>query len=132
MSEFSVVQNLVRGNLKLPLFSGGWKKPQYKLEVNTGSNWVDVVYFRARYRKLDSVVAVEVKVRDWRGALRQAYRNKLFADQAYVALPAKNSGPALSNIVQFRRANVGLIAVYEKYAEDLYEPRTNNFRSPQH
>lgn len=57
------------------------------------------------------VIAVEAKLRRWREALRQAATYRLFANQAYVALP---DGVALGNaelVSASISARVGIIAV---------------------
>lgn len=52
--------------------------------------------------------AFEVKLVDWRKALRQASRYRFFAHVPIAVLPAKNSGPALRNLATFRVIGVGL------------------------
>lgn len=96
-------------------------------------NRVDVIYFE---KKGDSevgfIAAVEAKLKDWRRALQQAHRDKLFADRVYVALPEKFSNSAISNIAEFRRASVGLIVVNNVGAKTYYHPPINTHRSTQH
>ena len=57
---------------------------------------------------VDSIVSVEAKLKNWRTALTQAYRNTLFADQSYVVLDANRANGALNNIDMFRRSHIGL------------------------
>jgi hypothetical protein len=52
--------------------------------------------------------AFEVKLRDWRQALRQANRYRFFAHVPIVVLPAERCGPALVYLDTFRLLNVGL------------------------
>ncbi len=52
--------------------------------------------------------AFEVKLHDWRQALRQANRYRFFAHVPIVVLPDEKSGPALAQIDTFRLLNVGL------------------------
>ncbi len=59
---------------------------------------------------LPEVVAIELKVSDWRRALSQATRNLLFAHRSFVALP---SGVAtrVRGAPEFRLHGVGIISV---------------------
>lgn len=56
-------------------------------------------------------IAFELKLRDWRRGLRQAYRYRAFANQSYVVLDASNARSAIQNTELFVRSNIGLIAV---------------------
>ncbi|WP_069660949.1 hypothetical protein [Arcticibacter eurypsychrophilus] len=55
--------------------------------------------------------AVEAKLKDWRRALKQAYRYKWFAEYSFVVLDAYYSKPALKNLNLFEKYNVGLASV---------------------
>lgn len=79
--------------------------------------------------------AFELKLKNWRRALIQAYKNKSFASMSYVLLDEKYIKNALKNIDLFMNSNVGLISLnqelqatihfepkYEEpYSTDLYE-----------
>jgi len=52
--------------------------------------------------------AFEIKMRDWRKALRQANRYRFFAHAPVVVLPATNVTQALEHIETFRLLGVGL------------------------
>jgi hypothetical protein len=54
-----------------------------------------------------SVMAFEVKLKDWKQALRQAYSYSYFADQSVVVIPP-GTGRATENINLFRRLRIGL------------------------
>lgn len=56
----------------------------------------------------DHIIAIEAKLRDWRRALTQAYRNRQFASQSWVAL---DSYYAVSDtaVESFARAQIGLV-----------------------
>jgi hypothetical protein len=59
---------------------------------------------------LPRIVAVEAKVIDWKRALQQAARNRLFANLSYVALPQAVAGrPSL--YTEARGLGIGVIAV---------------------
>jgi len=55
-----------------------------------------------------SIIAIEAKLRDWRGALQQAYRNTSYASESYVLLPLAALPRALANAVEFTRRGVGV------------------------
>lgn len=51
--------------------------------------------------------AFEAKLKDWRRALKQAFRYRYFADKAIVLMPAANAAPALAHLESFRELGVG-------------------------
>ena len=58
-----------------------------------------------------SNIAIEAKLKNWRRALNQAFRYKWFADKSFVVLDSQNSQPALKNIGEFKKLNVGLAEI---------------------
>jgi hypothetical protein len=62
---------------------------------------------------LTDSVAIEAKLKDWKRALKQAYRYKWFADKSYVFVPSENINLPLANINLFEKYNVGLASVSE-------------------
>lgn len=58
-----------------------------------------------------SIVSIEAKLRDWRRALRQAYRYREFSNQSWVLLDTSRVSPALAQIQQFVRFGVGLASI---------------------
>lgn len=59
----------------------------------------------------DELIAVEAKLKDWRKALKQAYRYLDYADQTWVLLDEKHVNPAVKNIDSFKRLRVGLASI---------------------
>ena len=55
--------------------------------------------------------AIEVKLNNWRRALRQAYRYKWFSEKSFVCLPDNKSTQAKHNMVMFQRLAVGLMTI---------------------
>lgn len=110
MSEQSFVATLLATSIDFP-----WKgrhKVQFATELKITKNRVDIVYYQQPDdMEVGTVIAVEAKLRDWRKAIQQAYRDKLFANHTYVALPEQFASSALSNIEEFQRADVGLITL---------------------
>ena len=62
----------------------------------------------------DALVAVELKLRDWRGALRQAIAYQLAADRAWVAMPLAAASSAYRARWRFEADGVGLLAVDDR------------------
>ena len=69
------------------------------------------------------VVAIEVKLSNWKRALIQAFKYTIFANQSYVAMDAHYVHRAEANIGEFKRGNIGLLSIAEDGAiEKIYEP----------
>ena len=62
----------------------------------------------------DSVVAVELKLRDWDEALRQSIAYQLGADRAWVAMPLAAAASAYRARWRFEAEGVGLLAVDDR------------------
>jgi hypothetical protein len=61
---------------------------------------------------VDVLYAIEIKLRDWQGALKQAAINQLFAHYSFAALPeARVRNLREEQLDAFRRYHVGLISV---------------------
>ena len=83
--------------------------------------WVDLL---AVGRDL---VAVELKVRDWRTALRQAMSYQLGANYSLVAMPFDHVFSALTYRHMFDKEGIGLMAVKAPFGEvrTLIEPQAS-------
>lgn len=55
--------------------------------------------------------AIEAKLKDWKRALKQAYRYKWFAEYSFVVLDTYYTKSALKNIDHFVKYNVGLASI---------------------
>lgn len=62
----------------------------------------------------DRIAAVELKLADWRGALRQAMAYQLVADEAWVAMPLAAAARAYRSAWRFEAEGVGLLAVDDR------------------
>lgn len=71
--------------------------------VNLDPAWRDI---------LRDVVAIEVKVSDWRKAISQAVRNKVLAHRSYIALPT-TLARRVSEETILRTHGIGVIAISE-------------------
>jgi predicted transcriptional regulator len=56
-------------------------------------------------------VAIELKLKNWRRGLKQAYRYRWFADYSYLILDQDYSSIAIKNIGIFDKYNVGLATI---------------------
>lgn len=65
------------------------------------------------------VVTVEAKLRDWQGALSQARRQQLSADQAFIALDSRAAHRLRHDLTAIGRQGVGVMSV---------DPATNTLR----
>lgn len=63
--------------------------------------------------------AIEVKICDWKGALRQAFQNKIACDRSYVAIWHKYSHRALNNRDLFESMGIGLIVINADYSANI-------------
>lgn len=61
-------------------------------------------------RKL-TVFSFEMKLRNWKRALTQAFKYKAFSEFSYVVIDHYHSGSAIKNITEFKKANIGLLSI---------------------
>ncbi len=74
-------------------------------------------------RILPEIVTIEVKVADWRKAIEQAARNRVFAHRSYVALPQRTAARVRTNPL-FGQLGLGLVGVTEdKTVQVVRKPR---------
>ena len=92
--------------------------------VNTAD---DQIFIANRYRPtVKRSTAIEVKLRNWKRALNQAYRYKWFSDRSFVCLPCENIQPAIKNLDNFKKFDVGLISICsDKGMNIIYNPEFN-------
>jgi hypothetical protein len=67
------------------------------------------------------VLAFEAKLKDWRKALHQAWRNTSFANRVYVVLPRESARAALCRRSEFAALGVGLCLVDDEGIEIAFE-----------
>jgi len=86
---------------------------------------------RVRPRRV-TVLAFEMKLKDWRRALAQAVRYRYFADAVFVVLPPPAAACARKSLVTFRDMRVGLWS-FDKQTERIHKmftPRRSRPLSP--
>lgn len=73
-----------------------------------GSNWFKHTQPRAPLTRL---YAIEAKIKDWKRALYQATRYAEFADQSWVLLDNHYRIPAINQLAEFSKRNIGLLTL---------------------
>jgi len=59
----------------------------------------------------NKVYAVEAKLKDWKRALKQAFRYKDYANRSWVVMDEKHINPARKNLSMFQALGVGLASI---------------------
>lgn len=90
---------------------------QITTEWDHRSGFVDVLVRDAANR----LIAFEAKLRDWRRALLQAYRNTAYADRAYILLPPRAAERAFLHRDEFERRGIGLCSLDGEKIQVLIE-----------
>lgn len=70
----------------------------------------------------NEIISIEAKLKNWKRALRQAYRYKSFSEESYVFMDESYIGSPLKNIDEFKKYNIGLCGVTEKGINLYYKP----------
>lgn len=76
----------------------------------------DVIIFNGK------VVSIEYKLKNWKQAIKQAYRYQSFSYETYVVLDMEYVEVAKKNIDMFIKFNIGLVAVDNETIEFYYKP----------
>jgi tagatose-1,6-bisphosphate aldolase non-catalytic subunit AgaZ/GatZ len=101
------------------------KQPHAFIEVPYHGKRVDLVFSTSEMRYL---YAVEVKIFDWRRAIKQAALNQLFAQLSYVAMPESIVSRFVDRHLElFRRHHLGLISVSDTEATIAVQAVRNGF-----
>lgn len=66
-------------------------------------------------KETDEILAIEVKIYDWKTALRQANLNKIVCNKSYVALWHEFEHRAITHRVLFEELGIGLIIIDNNY-----------------
>lgn len=92
-------------------------------EVEIAGRWADLVAVSD-----EEVIAVELKLRAWREAIRQAMAYQLGADRAFVALPLGRAHQAYRGRLAFEREGIGLLAVDDRGSVRMILPPSSSPR----
>lgn len=78
-------------------------------------------------RNAVNFIAIEVKIKDWKQGLYQAWKYNTFAEKSFLALYKKYASNV--DISMFQQYNVGLISFDENSIEVLNIPKNNKFQA---
>lgn len=82
----------------------------------------DFVFYSKKEEEV-SIIAFELKLKNWRKAAKQAFRYKSFSNISYVVLASKKANAAFNNIAFFEKYNIGLARFNtDSDFEILYKP----------
>jgi hypothetical protein len=82
-----------------------------------------------------TVIAFEMKLRNWKRALCQAFRYRAFSNISYVVLDHAHTNSALKNIDKFQKSNIGLVSidaegvVHSHFEPFVDEPYCDNYEN---
>lgn len=80
----------------------------------------------SKYTDITSdITAIEFKKNDYKKAIYQAQRYKLFADKIFVALPEEKINTAFANLDLFRDKEIGLMSVNRNSAKKVFSAKKN-------
>ena len=108
LSTFGYEHELVAAAIEI--MSAGldeWGVVNFRLEFDHRGGRTDIIALSGN----GFVIAIEAKLRDWRGALQQAYRNTSFASESYVLMPRDAAPRALAHAIEFSRRGVGICVI---------------------
>lgn len=73
----------------------------------------------------NEIISIEAKLKNWKRALRQAYRYKSFSEESYVFMDETYISSPLKNIEEFKKYNIGLCGVTTEKINVYYKPVDN-------
>lgn len=115
---FSTESEMTISSLPLVLseFENENSLPQYIEEPKGLFGIPDLLLFNGR------VIAIEYKLKNWKQAIKQAYRYKSFSEESYVLLDKEYIDRARDNLDLFTKFNIGLASVDNDKLEFHYKP----------
>ena len=127
-----LVENLRRGGInKLTKMRASQKMNMHR-EIGNNSYIADIfisLYKNEEIKKFNTrqvrFIAIEVKIKDWKQGLYQAWRYNSFAEKSYLAVYEKYTKNI--DVQLFKEYNVGLIVFTETTIKVLNTPRGNKF-----
>ena len=75
------------------------------------------------------ITVYEIKIKDWRKALKQAYRYKYYSHKSIVVMPEEKVARAIKNIEIFRALEVGLW-IYSREKNSINKVYTPRIKRP--
>jgi predicted transcriptional regulator len=114
--SFNKIKEITRAN------ETSIKRSLDKLMLDSYINQTDTFFNISKsYKSIaTNSIAIEAKLKNWKRALNQAFRYKWFASKSYVVLDSNFITPALLNIEEFKKYNVGLAEINKKGHLKIY------------
>ena len=81
-----------------------WGCVRFAREFDYSRGRTDVIAFA----NAETLIAIEAKLKDWKCALHQAYRNTCFAHRSFVLLPKAVALTARVYLAEFEKRGVGI------------------------
>ena len=89
-------------------------------------------------KKDKKIITIELKLKNWKRALAQAYKYKSFSDVSYVCMDDSNIASIIKHLDMFKKYNIGLLTISKSkkvtivhkpndtkhYVKDLYKKAT--------
>lgn len=79
--------------------------------------WVQFADQPKRKKAIEKIIAFEVKLKDWKKGIAQAYRYSYFADMVYLVLPDNKIRTVMTNSELFNQWGIGLYGFNEESNE---------------
>lgn len=99
-----------------------------KKQVSLSQKRIDIIVLENNTKE---VFAIEVKIYDWKTALRQANLNKIVCHKSFVAIWHKFSHRVIDKKDIFEGLGIGLIIIDESYTPRIeFNPKNCNFIAP--
>lgn len=118
ISEKTIENNLLD-------YLSGYSDFKVKNQVKFSRKRIDIVI---KSDVLNEIWAIEIKIRDWKIALRQANLNNVACSHSYVAIWHQYAESALKNIGTFKKLGVGLMVVDNAYRPHIkLHPKKSNY-----
>lgn len=116
---FASEEELVQTALQSPGFIDEFYAPNLaRWEAREVEGLFGIPDFMIAYGRVSSegckeikAIAFEMKIKNWRRALTQAYRYSAFAHYSYVIMDEAFCRPAIQNIDMFQKSNIGLLSI---------------------
>lgn len=104
------------------------KKIDYITELVGVDGIPDCVVFEKTSKNIRYVISYELKLKNWKRAMNQAFRYKLFSNEVYVVMDKKYIHSAIKNIDKFYHYNIGLASfsckgdLFVHYEPEAHKP----------
>ncbi len=131
-----LVDNLKKGGLKKLTRIKEDQTVEMRREVGNNSFVADIFISLQKEatglfnNKNTQFIAIEVKIKDWKQGLYQAWRYKSFAEKSYLAIYDKYAKNV--DLEMFKEYGIGLIIFNEKQVKVIVKPTTSKFKEETH